>query len=236
MRKSFILSLLLALTVASGCASRQLAAQYAPAESGIVVSGEGSTESAPDIARVRVGIEARRPSMAEAREANAAAQTRVLEALRRLGVADADVQTEQLSLQADYDYAETGRVLRGYLATNIVVVRVRDVSKAGDVVDAAVTAGGDDARVDGISFDVEDRAAVRAEARRRAVADARAKAEQLASEIGARVGEPVFIEETQGGMPGPVMMRMEAAQADTPVSPGSIETQVQVRVRFAIAR
>jgi uncharacterized protein YggE len=239
MRKSFFFSIVLALATVSGCAARsaQLASQYAPAESGIVVQGEGRTESAPDLAVLRVGIEARRPTMAEARSANATAQTRVLEALRGLGVETSDVQTEQLSLSAEYDYTESGRQLRGYLATNMVQVRLRDVSRAGAVVDAVVTAGGDDARVDGLSFDVTDRTAMRAEARRRAVADARAKAEQLASEIGASIGDPVFIEEVSASVPGPIMMRMEAASAGndaTPVAAGALETRIEVRVRWAI--
>ena len=237
MKQYLSLTLLLALGSLTGCATRSAqGAQYAPAETGIVVTGEGRADAAPDLAVVRVGIEARRPTMAEAREANASAQARLLEAVRALGVASADIQTEQLSLQAEYDYTDAGRQLRGYLATNIVRVNVRDVSRAGAVVDATIAAGGDDARVDGVSFEIQDPTALRVEVRRRAVADARVKAEQLAAEIGATVGEPIFIEEVGVSAPGPVMMRMAAPSADhaTPVEAGTLETNVSVRVRWAI--
>lgn len=236
MKQSLSFALLLALGSLSGCAGRSAqGVQYAPAETGIVVTGEGRADAAPDLAVVRVGVEARRPTMAEAREANATAQARLLEAVRGLGVAPADIQTEQLSLQAEYDYTDAGRQLRGYLATNMVRVRLRDVSRAGAVVDATIAAGGDEARVDGVSFEIEDPTALRVEARRRAVADARVKAEQLAAEIGATVGEPIFIEETGVAVPGPVMMRMAAgADAATPVEAGTLETSVSVRVRWAI--
>lgn len=236
MKQYLSLALLLSLGSLTGCAARSArGAQYATAEAGIVVTGEGQADAAPDLAVVRVGIEARRPTMAEAREANASAQARLLEAVRGLGVESADIQTEQLSLQAEYDYTDAGRQLRGYLATNTVRVRLRDVSRAGAVVDATVTAGGDDARVDGVSFEIEDPTALRVEARRRAVADARVKAEQLAAELGATVGEPIFIEEVGVSAPGPIMMRM-AANADTatPVEAGTLETNVSVRVRWAI--
>lgn len=236
MKQYLSLALLLSLGSLTGCAARSAqGAQYATAEAGIVVTGEGAADAAPDLAVVRVGIEARRPTMAEAREANASAQARLLEAVRGLGVESADIQTEQLSLQAEYDYTDAGRQLRGYLATNTVRVRLHDVSRAGAVVDAAVAAGGDDARVDGVSFEIEDPTALRVEARRRAVADARVKAEQLAAELGATVGEPIFIEEVGVSAPGPIMMRM-AASADTatPVEAGTLETNVSVRVRWAI--
>lgn len=239
MKHSFFFAILLALAAGTGCAAHSArGAQYAPAETGIVVTGEGTAQAAPDIAVVRVGVEARRPTMAEARSANASAQTRLLEAVRGLGVASADIQTEQLSLTAEYDYTDAGRQLRGYLATNIVRVRLRDVSSAGAVVDATVAAGGDDARVEGVSFEIEDPSVLRVEARRRAVADARAKAEQLAGEIGATVGDPIFIEEVGVASPGPIMMRMAAESADaaTQVEAGTLETSVSVRVRWAITR
>ena len=143
----------------------------------------GRADAAPDLAVVRVGIEARRPTMAEAREANASAQARLLDAVRGLGVAAADIQTEQLSLQAEYDYTDAGRQLRGYLATNIVRVNVRDVSRAGAVVDATITAGGDDARVDGVSFEIEDPTELRIEARVSKTGDAIAKPGDLTGEI-----------------------------------------------------
>lgn len=237
MKSWMMFSMLVALVASTGCAANaaRLVARNGTADSGIVVQGEGEAQAAPDLAIVRVGVEAHRPTMAEARTASATAQSRILDAVRALGVAAADVRTEQLTLSPDYEYNEGGRRLRGYVATNVVSVRIRDVARAGEVVDATVEAAGDDARVDGVSFEIEDGTALRAEARRRAVADARAKAEQLAAELGARVGDPIFIEETTVSPPGPMMMRM-AADASTPIAAGSMTMNVGVRVRWTLAR
>jgi uncharacterized protein YggE len=209
-------------------------------DAGIVVSGEGDANAPPDCAVVRVGIEAHRPSMAEARAASAAAQQKVLASLQARGVAPADVQTEQLSLSPQYDYGEKGRTLRGYVATNTVRVTLRNPAIAGDVVDATVAAGGDDTRVDGISFELEDQTAIRARARERAIADARGKATQLAKELGVQLGEVLAVEETVAASPGPMYMRAEAKSAgagpSTPVAAGAIEARVGVRVRWAIGK
>lgn len=222
-----------------GCAARvaQLSSNHGASDTGVVVAGEGKTTASPDRATIRVGVEVHRPTMAEARSAAAEAQGRILAAVRALGVAEADVQTDQLSFGPDYEYGEGGRRLRGYVATNVVRVLVRDVARAGEIVDATIASAGDDARVDGVSFELGDETAVRAEARRLAIADARAKAEQLARELGATLGDPIFVEETSVNVPGPVMMRMAADSAEsTQVAAGSLEISVGVRVRWAIRR
>jgi len=237
MKSWMLFSMLIPLVMSTGCAANaaRLVARTGSADSGIVVQGEGEAQAAPDLAVLRVGVEAHRPTMAEAREASASAQTRILDAVRALGVAAADVQTEQLTLAPDYEYGEAGRRLRGYVATNVVSVRIRDVARAGEIVDATVGAAGDDARVDGVAFEIEDGTALRAEARRRAVADARAKAEQLAAELGGRVGDPIFVEETAVNPPGPMMMRL-AADASTPIAAGELTMNVSVRVRWTLSR
>ncbi len=176
--------------------------------------------------------------MAEARSAGAAAQQRVIAALTGKGIAAVDVQTEQLSLAPQYDEGENGRTLRGYVATNTVPVTLLNPAIAGDVVDATAAAGGDDTRVDGINFELEDRTAIRAKARKRAIADARGKATQLAKELGVELGEVVAVEETVAASPGPMYKRAEAksagGDASTPVAAGAIEARVGVRVRWAI--
>ncbi len=206
--------------------------------SGVTVVGEGRAMAAPDRAVFNVGVEVRRPTVTEARTGSAETTARMLEALRGAGVAAEDVQTSQLSIQPDYEYTEQGRRLLGYLATNTVSVRMTALDRVGEAIDAAVTAGGDSARLDGLRFELTDPAAARAEARRKAVEDARARAEQLAGASGVELGDAVAVEEVASGgtPPGPVMLRMEAAQADarTPVEAGTAEITVEVRVRFAI--
>jgi uncharacterized protein YggE len=220
-----------------GCAhgsgqSGQLFIREEPA--GIVVVGRGKAEARPDVAILQLGVEARRPTVAAAREAAAQAQTALLAALRANGVAEDRIQTQAFSVQPDFDYAETGRRLRGYVVSQSIRVRASVDEQLGAAIDAAVSAAGDEVRFDGISFEVSDPAAVRAQARERAVADARRVAEELARHAGVELGEPIAIEEVGASVPGPYMMRAEAADTATPIAPGMSETELEVRVRFAI--
>src|SRR5690606_2776962 len=109
----------------------------------------------------------------------AGAQQGVLEALRAAGVEERDIRTTQLSIQPDYEYSQTGRRLLGYVVTNTVEARVRDLSRVHQAVDTAVRAGGDLARVNGIRFELSEPERVAREARAEAIRNARAEAEQI---------------------------------------------------------
>lgn len=204
---------------------------------GIQVVGVGDAEARPDIARFEIGIAAQRPDVAAAREASAALQTQVLDAIRAGGVAAEDVQTTHLSIQPEYEYSSGGRNLLGYTARNSVNVRVRDLDRLASIIDSAVRAGGNEVQLHGIGFELDDPEVVRAEARAEAMARARSSAEQLARLAGVELGDPVAIDEVPVGSEGPApMMRMalDAAPASTPIEPGTTRVQVQLRVRFAI--
>ncbi len=205
---------------------------------GIAVVGEGESDARPDRARFDVGVEVRRPSVTEAREAGAAAQTRVMEALRAAGVSDEDVQTGQLAIQPEYEYTQAGQRLLGYSARNSVTVRVSALDHLAEIVDSAVRAGGDDVRLSGMRFELTDPEAARARAREQAMARARRTAEQLARLAGVELGEPIAIDEqrSESQPPVPMMMARAEAAADTatPIEAGTIEVRVQLQVRYAI--
>lgn len=207
---------------------------------GISVTGRGEARAAPDLAILDVGVEARRPTVAEARTAAATAQRAVLDALTAAGIEDRDVRTTSVSVQPDYDYSESGRRLLGYVVSNSVEARIRDLDAVQPAIDTAVAAGGDLTRLNGLRFELSEPEAVRREARARGIANARAEAEQIAQELGVRLGEPLSVEEGERAPIQPMMMRMEAAQADqaqaTPIQPGETEVTVEVRVRWAIER
>ncbi|MCB9631358.1 MAG: SIMPL domain-containing protein [Sandaracinus sp.] len=227
--------LLLALV---GCAhSASGPADARSADQGVLVVGTGHASATPDLAVLRLGVEVRRPTVLEAREAAAAAQTRLLEALRANGVAEERIRTEGLQVQPDFEYSDSGRHLRGYVVSHTVVVRLAVDDRLGPAVDAAITAAGDEVRFDGLQLVLDDPTEARARAREAAVADARRAAEELARLAGVTLGDPIVIEETAvnggGPMPMPIAMRM-TADAATPVSTGEIQTEVQVRVRFAL--
>lgn len=210
-----------------------------PEHSGVQVSGSGEAEATPDVGRFTVAVEVRRPTLEEARAGAATTLERVLEALRKLGLSQDDLRTEQISMGPEYDYSQQGRQLLGYLARQAVEVRVREVTNLGSAMDAAVQAGGDDVRVQGVELEISNKSAVRAQARERAMAQARASAEHLAKLGGVTLGPPRYISEREFSPDGPrpVMMQMRSemrAAPETPVEPGVQKLRVEVNVIYGI--
>jgi uncharacterized protein YggE len=212
-----------------------------PREALIVVSGEAQSAIAPDLAIVALGVTETRKTAREALSANNASMAAVLKALKADGMADKDLQTSGFSIQPDYSYPqnEDGTpkppVLNGYTVSNMLSVRIRDLSKVGAVLDTAVTLGvnqGGDIR-----FTNLDPQKAIAAAREGAMKDAIAKARTLADSAGVALGRVVEISESTS-RPEPVpMVRMamakEAADA-VPVASGENSYAVTVNVTFAI--
>jgi uncharacterized protein YggE len=244
MRSAVFVFIALALSLGLfGCAHQGAGSTMVLREdaSGVSVVGEGRAEARPDRAVFRIGVEVHRPTVEEARGRAAEALAAMIASLRAAGVGDDDIQTTTLSVSPDYEYSESGRRLLGYVAQNIVTARMTTLDQVGPTIDAAIAAGGDDVRLDGLHFELIDPEALRGEARTKAVENARVHAQQLAQAAGVELGEPVSISETSGSQPGPVMMRMEAARSDaaappTPIEPGVTEAVVQVNVRYTIVR
>ncbi len=212
--------------------------------SGIQVNGAGKVEIRADVAILALGVEGYAETVAEARATAANALAAMLDALRAQGVADADIQTRHFSIQAEYDWVErldgrgSERVLTGYRVDNVVSIKVRDLDRTGAVIDAAAAAGGDATRIDGVSFDVEDRSAAEAEARALALRDAIAKADQFAAEAGVTRGQLVHLAETSYASPlfarAEPLAAADSFGAPTPVIPGSLEVAATVQAVFAI--
>jgi uncharacterized protein YggE len=201
----------------------------------IIVTGSAEVEAVPDIATVSAGVESQAPDAAAALAANATAMNAVFGALEASGVARADVQTSQLSLDSIWENRSDGGAPKvvGYQASNMVTVTVRDTARLGAVVDAVAAAGGN--RIFGVSFAVDEPRAQIDAARERAVADARAKAELYATAAGVRLGAVMSISENGGSGPSPAPMYARAeAMADTPVAEGTVTLGATVEVVFAI--
>ncbi|HEY8427112.1 MAG TPA: SIMPL domain-containing protein [Sandaracinaceae bacterium] len=228
----------LIVTFAIGCGAVPARVVMPEDAEGIRVSGRGEARARPDVAVLEIGVESRRPTVEEARAQAAAAQNAVLEALRGAGVEERDIQTRQLSIHPDFEYSQTGRRLLGYVVTNTVEARIRDLDRIEHAVDTAVAAGGDLTRLNGLRFELSEPEEVQRRARAEAIANARAEAEQLAEALGVRLGEPLSVDEVASEPVRPVMMRMEMADAaaSRPIRPGETEVVVEVRVRWAIAR
>ena len=202
----------------------------------ITVTGMGRVTLTPDVADLRLGVNITRPTATAARDDAATAMTKVVAAIKAAGVADKDIQTSMLSLQPVYDYSTNGQgKLTGFQVINVVAVTVRDISKVGDLIDAAVTAGA--TSVDGVTFRVDNETAAEAQARTAAVADARAKADALATAAGVSIQGVSQIAENTATVPYPLPYAAGAApakDASTPVSPGTTEIDITVTVVYRI--
>jgi len=208
-------------------------------QEGIWVNGHGEVTTVPNIASLQLGIEARKASVAEAQTEAAIAMDRVMAALKTGGVADKDIQTQYFSIQqvTRWDEEKQEEKVIGYQVSNMVTAKIRDIAKIGSIIDAVAQAGGDFTRIDNISFSIDDPSAYRKDARDKAMADAKAKADQLANLSGVTLGKPTYISESTSYPVYPPPFRMpEAAAAApmTPISPGEMKVSLDIQVVYAI--
>jgi uncharacterized protein YggE len=204
----------------------------------ISVSGIGRITTVPDVADVRVGVMITRTKVRDAQSAAATAMQAVIAALRKAGIADKDVQTTSLSLQAVYDNSSNGNAprLTGYQIVNAVQATVRRLDTISDVIDGALAAGA--TTLDGITFRVDDPSAAEAQARDAAMKNARARADALAKAASVSITGVSSISEQSGPVPVPVPYAAAPAALDkaasTPVQVGTNEVDVSVSVVYLI--
>jgi uncharacterized protein len=205
-----------------------------PAPPAISVSGEATVSAAPDQAQIDAGVVSEGKTAREASDANNAAMGKVLLALKGAGIEEKDYQTSRLLLQPQYppNPNRTGpAVISGYRATNRVAIKVRDITKIASLVDVLVGAGANE--IGGISFVVSQASKLLDDARERAMADARRKAEIYANAAGVTLGDALRISEE--GTSTPLFRgKMAAPMAATPVAPGEETLSVTVNVSWAI--
>jgi uncharacterized protein len=201
----------------------------------ISVTGEANVSVAPDQAQIDGGVTTDARTAREASEANNAAMGKVLLALKGAGIDEKDYQTSRLSLQPQYatssKTAERPGVV-GFRASNRVTIKIRDVTKVASVIDVLVGAGANE--IGGINFIVTQPSKHLDEAREKAIADARRKADIYAKAAGVTLGEAISIAEE--GAPAPMFRSKVAAPmaASAPVSPGEETLSVSVGVSWAI--
>lgn len=228
---TLLASLLLALT------PQATGAPQASNEPVIVTTGEGVVKMAPDRVWVTIAAESRAKSPREAQRANADAMKAVLDKLKALGLPADAIRTSGYDLQPQFDYVNGRQSLREYLARNTIEVRVDDVTRAGEVLDAAVGSGA--TSVSGVRFDLKDRSAAEREALKKAVADARGRADAAAAGAGMKVERVVKIEEQRMMVPEPrpVMMARQSMVVDAagpPISAGELEIRSTVTMTSSI--
>jgi uncharacterized protein YggE len=204
----------------------------------ITVPGSGTVVVEPDVASVRLGVSVVANTAAAARESAAKTMTAVLAAVEKQGVARRDVRTSLVSLNPTMDYSgKGGPKLTGYQIQNSIAVTLRDLSRAGDLIDAALGAGA--STLDSLDFRLDDPRDAMEKARVAAMDDARARATTLARAAGAKLGGVLaVVEGSPGSMPVPfpaARMALKASDASTPVESGTQEISVSVTVTFALS-
>jgi uncharacterized protein len=202
------------------------------------VVATGEVARVPDIARISTGVVTTAPTATAALQENARRMAAVREGLKRAGVADRDIQTSSMNLYPDYRHDERGGVpqLIGYRAHNELSVRFRDIANAGRIIDALVAQGAN--QVNGPMLGIDKPEAALDEARTRALAAARARAELYARALGKRVGRILAVSET-GGQYGPPIVAMRArgeamAVSGTQIEPGEQVLAVSLSVTFEL--
>jgi hypothetical protein len=225
---SALLALALVLPLATPALSEEQTAM-------ITVTGTGTVETAPDIATLMIGVTTQGATAAEALAANTAALEAVLARLNTAGIEASDLQTSNLSLNPNWTgYDSAAPTISGYVASNLLTVRVRKLETLGAVLDAAVADGAN--TLNGLTFGLADPEPALNRARTDAVEDARAKAELLARVAGVTLGRLVAIREA-GTATDPVpMFRAEVSAAPVPVEGGALGLSASVTLEYEITQ
>jgi uncharacterized protein YggE len=240
MRTSSIAALVLASAAVPAGAVAQ--AQTAPVQvvSGtrLDVSATGEVTRVPDIAIISAGVQTLQPTATAAIEENAARMERVRSALKRAGIEDRDIQTSSINLNPEYQYDQNRPPrLTGYRATNTVNVKFRDLKRTGAILDALVAEGAN--QINGPNLTIDKPESALDEARTKAIANGRARADLYARALGMRVVRLISVSEGGGyNVPPPMPMVAQIAErsggADSKIDPGTQQLQVNVSMSFEL--
>ncbi len=207
-------------------------------QTGIWVSGTGEVMATPDVAILTLGVQAQETTVKAAQSEASSAMNAVVDALKTNGVADNDIQTQWYSISpvTKWDNKTSEQITTGYSVTNTVTAKIRDIGTAGTIIDAVTEAGGNLTRINGISFTVNDPTNYNNQAREKAMQDAAAKAQQLATLAGVNLGRAIYISESGSYITSPIRLAAsaEGASASTPISPGELDITITVQVGYAI--
>jgi uncharacterized protein YggE len=235
-------TLLAALLLGAGSLPTAAVAQQTPsitqtiAGSRLDISATGEVTRVPDIAVISAGVVTRSTTATGALQDAADRMQRVLAALKRAGVEDRDVQTSNISLNPEYRYVENQPPqLTGYTASNQLTIRFRDIRNSGRILDALVGQGAN--QINGPSLTIDKPEAALDEARAKAIAAGRGRAELYARALGLRVARVVSVSESGGYAvppPAPPMAMQMARSADTSIQPGEQKLQVTLAMTFEL--
>ncbi|EFO31858.1 26 kDa periplasmic immunogenic protein [Roseibium sp. TrichSKD4] len=233
----------LPVIVALGLSLAAFAPSLAKAEEHIVphitISGEGKISVAPDMAVITTQVVSPGDTAPEALSANSKAMKAVIDEIKSAGIEAKDIKTSGFSIYPRYDHSKRAQnkapKIVGYDVRNGVTVNVRDLDRLGDLLSTVVESGAN--QIGGISFQVSDPESKMDEARKKAVENARKKAEIYAEAAGSRLGEVLQISENGSYTPAPRGLRMEAmamAADSVPVEAGENTLQASVTIKWEL--
>ncbi len=202
---------------------------------GVWVSGVGQAEVKPDMVAVSLMISTLDQSASKAQQINAKVANNLLDKIKNHGVAGKDVQTASFNVSPEYDYKNGQRLLRGHRVQHAMTVTLKKVNILGEFLDDVIALG-NDVVINGISFGVVAKEALKIKALESAIANAREKAQAMAKAAKKKLGEVIAVEELGSMNDGPRPMlgmeRMKMAEAATPIESGEIAINANVRVHF----
>lgn len=238
MRTLILISSLLAGIASTPASADPVSAIVRPSEgTQLDITATGEVSRVPDIATISAGVVTKSTTATGAIADNATRMERVRAALKRAGIADRDIQTSSINLNPDYRYENNQPpVLTGYQASNNVSVRFRDIRNSGRILDALVAEGAN--QINGPTLGIDKPEAALDEARAKAIAVGRGRAELYARTLGMRVVRLIAISEGGGyaSPPRPMadMMTMSGRAAKTEIDPGEQQLQVSVSMSFEL--
>jgi uncharacterized protein YggE len=237
MRNTYLTALALgAAAVPASAMAQAVAAVPALTGTRLDISATGEVTRVPDVAIISAGVQTLQPTATGAIEENAARMERVRAALKRAGIDDKDIQTSAINLNPEYQYDQNRPPrLTGYRATNTVNVKFRDLKRTGAILDALVAEGAN--QINGPNLTIDKPETALDEARTKALANGRARADLYARALGMRVVRLLSVSEGGGySVPPPMPMMAGAMERDasTKIDPGTQQLQVSVSMSFEL--
>jgi len=200
------------------------------------VSGEGKEIVIPNIAEIRIGVVSEGKDLTELQKENSEKMNKIINFLKEKGIDEKDIQTENYLVSPKYDYSKPPYKIVGYTINQDLKVKVRDLSKIGEILSQAINYGANN--VSGPNFTVDDKEVYLEKAREKAIKNAKEKAEKIAKSAGFRLGKIIRIIESSPFEPIPVMLKEMGTggplTSQPQIEPGSQEIKVQVTITYEI--
>ena len=231
---ALLVALALALGALAGCTTATTTTTAGAATNTVTASGAGTTQAVPDTAEMSFGVTTTSPNAKSALDEASKGAEQIASAVKKQGIAAEDIQTQDVSVYPQTVDQNGKQVITGYQASLSVQVKVRDISKLGEVISAANAAGAND--ISGPTFTVADPAPARAKAIDKAVADARKSAEAMAKAAGKSVGAVLSMSSSDAGAVPGMYSTSDAAGAakSVPIQPGQLDITANVVVVFEL--